>query len=120
MKKFIVICLIFAALLIFIKFCPAHDPNAPKPLNELIVAAPDQWKQVYGDTLETQMVYNLAPLRNNQLLIGQMINNLHAVDPNDAPIEHVTVEKGKTPTYLWQEDMMWKVNEIVDWINGRE
>ncbi len=82
MKKYIAILVILVALLAFIKLCPAHDPNVAKPLNELIVSAPDQWKQLYGDTLETQIVYNLAVLRNNQLLIGQMINNLHPVDPN--------------------------------------
>ncbi len=88
MKKYIVILLVMAALLIFIKYCPAHDPNAPKPLNQLIVAAPDDWKAVYGDTLETQVVYNVALMRNNQLMIGQTINNLHPpVDPNAVTLE---------------------------------
>jgi hypothetical protein len=58
------------------------QPNI-KSLNQQLTPAPQNWKDAYGDTLEAQIVFNLAVLRNNDLLIAQTINKLHPSDPND-------------------------------------
>lgn len=58
-----------------------------KPLSEQLIPARQDWKGAYGDTLESQMAYNLVILRNNQLEIAKMISKMHpSVDPN-VPID---------------------------------
>lgn len=64
----------------------ALSPKMPpkiKPLNELLIPTRQDWKQAYGDTLQTQIVQNIVILRNNQIEIARMISRLHPpVDPN--------------------------------------
>ena len=75
--------------------CNGAEKRAPapqyKPLNTLIMSAPQQWKDAYGDTLETQLVFNAAVgrqddriLQNGLIQTAGVIKNAHAADPNEA------------------------------------
>ena len=54
-----------------------------KPLDQQLVPARQDWKDAYGDTLETQIAFNLAILRQNDLVIANVMNKMHPTDPND-------------------------------------
>lgn len=69
-------------------------PNV-KPLTDQIMPARQDWKDGYGDTLETQLAFNVALIRYDQKQIFKYIQSLHAVDPNEVPIED-RVEKLET------------------------
>ncbi len=68
---------------------PETEPKI-KPLNAHILPAPQKWKDAYGDTLETQLVFNAVVggrddkiLQNAAMQIAGVIRNAHAADPND-------------------------------------
>jgi len=78
MKNLIILIVLMAA------GCQEVQQQKYKPLNQLIAPARQDWKDAYGDTLETQMVFNLAVLRLNDVEIAKMINSLRPpVDPNE-------------------------------------
>ena len=53
-----------------------------KPLSAHLIPANDKWKEAYGDTLETQMAWNLAVIRHDQRAIFNLVQVYHA-DPNE-------------------------------------
>lgn len=73
------------------------EPKAPQPktsilpLHDHLIQIPPNWKEAYGDTLETRIIYNVADLRSkvailqsNQMEIAKMIQKMHPpIDPNE-------------------------------------
>ncbi|KKL68169.1 hypothetical protein LCGC14_2127640 [marine sediment metagenome] len=64
--------------------------SSAKPLNQHLVPLPDDWKDAYGNSLETEVIYNLVLQRNettisrnNEILIANMISKMHPSDVND-------------------------------------
>jgi len=63
---------------------PNIKPSNIKPLSQHLVQVPQNWKDAYGDALESQVAYNLVVLRNNQLVIADVMNRIHPkTDPNE-------------------------------------
>ena len=60
----------------------ASTPNI-KPLNQQLAPAPQDWKDAYGDTMETQIVFNTFISRRNEILIADIMNRMHPSDVND-------------------------------------
>ncbi len=58
------------------------EPNI-KPLSSFLMPTKDDWKVTYGDTLETQMVYNIVVGRFDQKAIFSLVQKYHATDPNE-------------------------------------
>lgn len=54
-----------------------------KLLDQQLAEASPAWKDTYGDTIETQIVYNLAISRANELEIAKMVSRMHPSDAND-------------------------------------
>ncbi|KKL89083.1 hypothetical protein LCGC14_1918320 [marine sediment metagenome] len=59
-----------------------ETPNI-KPLDSFLMPTKDDWKVTYGDTLETQIVYNLAVMRFDQKAIFALVESYHPRDPNE-------------------------------------
>jgi hypothetical protein len=79
-------------------------PQNIKPLNEHLLQAPQDWKDAYGDTLETQLVYNAAIgmnddriLQNAILQTARVMKLIHASDPNEVK---------------WREDIECRVENL--------
>ena len=77
-----------------------------KPLNQLLIPTDPNWIRAYGDTLKTQIVFNLAVMRNdigisrkNELVIASVMNRIHSVDPNDPNNLKLRIEKLETKVY---------------------
>lgn len=63
-------------------------PPDIRPLSQQMTPASQEWKDAYGDTLENQIIFNLAVLRNNDMVIAKTINNLHPpIDANLPTLE---------------------------------
>ena len=73
-----------------------------KPINQLITPAKQEWIDAYGDTLETQIVYNLVVLRNNDFVIANTINKMHEKDPNEPTLE-ARIKKLEDSLYIIDE-----------------
>lgn len=129
MKNILILAVVGLALFIGSKEV-LEAPETPEvpvmsimPLYDHLIAAPQNWKDAYGDTLEARMIYNLAVLRNNQLEIAKMIQLMHPpVEPNVpqiAKFDRSIIKKNGERKMLWEqdEDVMNKLDEIVDWIN---
>ncbi len=65
-------------------------PPDIKPLNQHLMPAPQNWKDAYGDTLQTQLVYNASTgIRDDQTLqrailaTARTMQNVHDDDPNE-------------------------------------
>lgn len=54
-----------------------------KPIDQNIIPTHDKWKEAYGDTLETQILYNLAVIRTDQKMIFALVKKYHTTDPNE-------------------------------------
>ena len=99
MKKLIVAVLMLAAF----TGCNevAKTPEGIRPLGSHLMPLTQEWKDAYGESLESKLTYNIAVLRNNELVIAKVIKQnsmalaeemekLHASDPNDiAEIEDI-------------------------------
>ena len=125
MKK---LMLIVCAIVLLAAGCQEEQRNPNyKPLNELITPARQDWKDAYGDTLQTQMMFNLAVLRfndieiakairGNQVAMNIRIDNLEP-DPNEPDMEKIPIP----PPETWIQDSLrfhrLKINETIDWIN---
>ncbi|HDZ14035.1 hypothetical protein LCGC14_0756680 [marine sediment metagenome] len=105
---------IFWFLLVAIVFIGCTDtqqvPDNIKPLDQHLLPIPQDWKDAYGDTLETQLVYNKVVGANDDKILQKAIlmtaetlkqtNNrivdtieaMHAADPNEV-IWRESVEK---------------------------
>lgn len=64
-----------------------------KPIGRYLVPMRQDWKDAYGETLESQMVYNLVIMRSNQMKIAKMISKLHPVIEPNEPIDPNRVKK---------------------------
>lgn len=94
-RELLVVSVILAALAIM--FCGCNEAQkAPqsniKSLNQQLLPAPQEWKDAYGDALETQIAYNLVVLRNNDMVIAGTMNILHPADANDPNNLKVRIE----------------------------
>lgn len=54
-----------------------------KPLSAHLIPTKDTWKAAYGDTIETQIAWNLAVIRFDQKRIFELVQALHPADPNE-------------------------------------
>ncbi len=77
-----------------------------KPLNQQLIPTDPNWIRAYGDTLETQIVFNLAVMRNdinvsrkNELVIANVMNKMHSIDPNDPNNLKLRIEKLEAKVY---------------------
>lgn len=77
MKKLILIL-----MLIVLVGCTDTRKQTVKPVSQHLIPTRAEWKIAYGDTLETQMAYNLAVLRYDQRAIFALVQDHHA-DPNE-------------------------------------
>lgn len=71
-----------------------------KPIDQQLIPTDLNWIRAYGDTIETQMVFNLTVLRNdinvsrkNELVIANVMNLMHPADVNDPNNLKVRIEK---------------------------
>ena len=71
-------------------------PANIKPLDQHLAQAPQDWKDAYGDTIETQVVFNTLVSRNNEILIAGMMDKLHPADVNDPNNLKVRIEALET------------------------
>ncbi len=99
----------------FIVVLPTPDI---KPVSVYLISTNDDWKELYGDTLETQMAYNLAVIRHDQKQIFNLIQAYHVVDPNAllSRIEALEVSDADS-MYEWRLDVNSKINEIIAMVN---
>ncbi len=64
-----------------------------KPLNQQLAPTPQDWKDAYGDTIETQLAFNMRISRRNEILIADMVNKMHPTDVNDPNNLKARIEK---------------------------
>jgi hypothetical protein len=79
MKRILIICIVLA----FIVGCNEEQKTDVIPLSQRIVQPPQDWKDAYGDGWDAQVAFNLAVLRNNDMVIAGTMNVLHPRDVND-------------------------------------
>ncbi len=89
MKKVLLILILLVVGCNEAQKLPESAPQI-KPLTAHIFPASQNWKDTYGDTLETQLVFNAAVsgrddvvLQNVILQIAGVIRNAHVGDPNE-------------------------------------
>ena len=71
MKRLILILILFA-----ITGC--SSTNKPvEPISKYLIPSNETWKTAYGDTLESQMAFNLAVIRNDQKVIFKLVTSQH-------------------------------------------
>ena len=79
MKKLLLVVLLLAVV-----GCNEAQKTPVKSVGDHLIPTRQDWKDTYGDTIDTRVAYNLALIRNDQRRIFQRINNLHPdVDPNN-------------------------------------
>jgi len=88
MKKAWLVISVFATLIILLMLLGCEVTESAKtvpvkPLRSHLTPIRQDWIDVYGDTLESQIVFNLVILRRNDLVIAEVINRLHPQDPNE-------------------------------------
>lgn len=74
MKRFTLILILF-----LVAGCGGQKvlPIGTIPLENHLVPTREDFKKAYGDTLETRLIFNIALLKNNDLVIANTINKLH-------------------------------------------
>ncbi len=88
MKKieFYLVMLILVILALLVTGCNENQRTQNpeiKLLNQHLTPAPQDWKDAYGDTIETQVVFNTLVSRRNEISIANMISKMHPSDVND-------------------------------------
>jgi len=72
-------------LLLLVAGC--HEQAQKAPYGNVLLTAPDQWKAVYGDSIESQLAFNLADVRvahNRTVVQLQPVINKILADHNAA------------------------------------
>lgn len=132
------VLIVVFAIVLLAAGCQEEQRNPKyKPLNQLIPPARQDWKDTYGDTLQTQMMFNLALLhfnnieiakaiRGNQVATNMRLDQLEP-DPNVPEMEKFDRMAGSGPggdanrrqrlRWEWKYGVIDKLDEIVDWIN---
>ncbi len=114
MKKSLLITILLAIIL---TGCTDAKKQTFKPIDQHLIPTRAEWKLAYGDTIETQVAYNLAVLRNDQKAIFNLVQSYHAEDPNEVAIEKLRVYESPDSVYAWRFDVHSKINKIIDKIN---
>ena len=81
------IALLSLALLLMLTGCLETEKQV-KPLSGFLIPTRADWVAEYGDTMETQVAFNLALIRYDQKQLFRYINEKHPViDPNVPTLE---------------------------------
>ncbi len=87
MKKLEVLLIITFLLAIALLICGCNETQAPKLRSQLLsldnTEAGKQWKDAFGDNVETAQSFNLFLLNDAYMKFNKRITALEAKDPND-------------------------------------
>ena len=74
-------------ILLLLLAAGCHEQAQKAPYGNVLLTAPDQWKAVYGDSIESQLAFNLADVRvahNRTVVQLQPVINKILADHNAA------------------------------------
>ncbi len=87
MKKLEVLLIITFLLAIALLICGCNETQAPKLRSQLLsldnTEAGKQWKDAFGDNVETAQSFNLFLLNDAYMKFNKRITALEAKDPNE-------------------------------------
>jgi len=102
-------------LLLFILACVTGcvmPKGESKEIYNYLVPTRDDFKDRYGDTLQTRLIYNIALLKNNDLVIAGTINKLHpkaTTQPSTSPGKNDIKFNKETGKYELYDGTKWTV-----------